>query len=256
MTTNSRLTSSTLAATLAVSLALGSGAARAQSAQEHQTHQHDGAQAQATPAPAPMPGPAQQQRGMPGMMGGQGMPMQGMPTQGMQGGGQQGGMPGMAGQGTQMPGAPGTQQGGMPGMMGDMGRMMDMMHRQMATQHAMRAFERIEGQLAFYRAELRITDAQQAQWNAFADAVRTTAGTLKQAVTKAMQESGPVQAPEQIERRIALATAHLEAMRSVQAAARPLYAALSDEQKRTADTLMAEHLRGMGGGMGMRGGMM
>lgn len=253
MTTISRHTSSTLAATLAVSLALGSGASWAQSTQEHQTHQHDGVQAQATPAPAPMPGPAQQQRGMPGMMGGQGMPMQGM-----QGGGQQGGMPGMAGtQGMQMQGAPGTpQQGGMPGMMGDMGRMMEMMHRHMASQHAMRAFEHIEGQLAFYRTELRITDTQQTQWNAFADAVRTAAETLKQAVTKAMQESGPVQAPEQIERRIALATAHLEAMRTVQAAARPLYAALSDEQKRAADTLMAEHLRGMGGGMGMRGGMM
>ena len=229
MTTTNRLASSTLAATLAVGLALGSGAARAQSAQEHQTHQHDGAQAQATPAPAPMPGPAQQQRGMPGMMGGQGMQMQG---------------------------APGTQQGGMPGMMGDMGRMMEMMHRHMATQHAMRAFEHIDGTLAFYRTELRVTDAQQSQWNAFADAVRSAAGTLKQAVTKALQESGPVPAPEQIERRMALLTAQLEAMRAVQAAARPLYAALSDEQKRSADTLMAEHLRGMGGGMGMRGGMM
>src|SRR5687768_16367085 len=142
MSTN-RLASSTLAATLAISLALGNDAAWAQSAQEHQTHQYDGAQAQATPDP--MPGPAHQ-RGMPGMMGGQGMPMQG---------------------------APGAQQGGMTGMMGDMGRMMDMMHRQMATQHAMRAFEHIEGKLAFYRTELGVTDAQQPQWNAFADAVRS-----------------------------------------------------------------------------------
>jgi hypothetical protein len=62
-------------------------------------------------------------------------------------------------------------------------------------------------------------------------------------------------APEQMERRIALLTAQAEAMRSVQAAARPLYAALSEEQKRTADTLMEEHLRGMGGGMRMQGDM-
>lgn len=247
MTATSRRASNTLAAALTVSLALGS-AARAQSAQEHEAHHPGDGATQATPAPMPVPGPAQQQRGMPGMMGGQSMPMQGM-----QGSGQQGGMPGMAGgQGMQMQGAPGTQQGGMPGMMGDMGRMMDMMHRHMATQHAMRAFGHIEGQLAFYRTELRITDAQQAQWSAFADAVRSAAGTLKQAVAKAMQESGPVPVPEQIERRTALLTAQLEAMRTVQAAARPLYAALSDEQKRAADTLMAEHLRGMG----MRGGMM
>ena len=145
---------------------------------------------------------------------------------------------------------PAQQQPGMPGMMGDMGRMMEMMHRQMA----MRAFERIEGTLAFYCAELRITDAQQPQWNAFADAVRAAAGTLKQAMVRAMQESGPVPASAQMERRIAVLTAQAEALRSVQAAARPLYAVLSDEQKRAADTLMAEHLRGMGGGM--RGGMM
>lgn len=228
MSTSNRLGTRATAAALAIGLAFGGAAARAQSAQEHEAHHPGGSTAQATPAPAPTPGPAQQ-RGMPGMMGGQGMQMQGAP------------------------GAP--QQGGMPAMMGDMGRMMDMMHRQMAAHHAMRAFEHIEGQLAFYRAELRITDAQQAQWNAFADAVRTAAGTLKQAVTTAMRETSPVAAPEQIERRMALLTAQLEVMRTVQAAARPLYAALSDEQKRTADTLMAEHLRGMGG-MGMRGGLM
>lgn len=230
MSTNNRLATTATIAALAIGLALGGAtAARAQPAQEHEAHHPGGSTAQATPAPTPMPGPAQQ-RGMPGMMGGQGMQMQGAPGAG--------------------------QQGGMSGMMGDMGRMMDMMHRQMAAQHTMRAFERIEGMLAFYRTELRIADAQQPQWNAFADAVRAAAGTLKQAVTRAMQESGPLAAPEQMERRIALLTAETEAMRTVQAAARPLYAALSEEQKRTADTLMAEHLRGMGGGMGMRGGMM
>jgi hypothetical protein len=157
-------------------------------------------------------------------------------------------MPGMTG--------PGAQQGTMPGMMGgDMCRMMEMMHRQMATRHAMQPFERIEGRLAFYRAELRITDAQQPQWNAFAEAVRAAAGTLKQAVTASMQQAGPGPAPEQMERRIVALTAQAEAMRAVQAAARPLYAALSDEQKRSADGLMEEHLRAMGGGMGMRGGM-
>ena len=64
-----------------------------------------------------------------------------------------------------------------------------------------------------------------------------------------------VPAPEQMERRIALLTAQADAMRTLQAAARPLYGALSAEQKRTADALMEGHLRGMGGAMGMQGGM-
>jgi hypothetical protein len=216
MTRTTRLTTGAAAAALAIGLAFG-GPVSAQTApsQQHDAHHPDGAATPAAPA-TPLE---------------RGAPMQGMA-------------------------APGSQQGGMAGMMGgDMGRMMQMMHRQMAAQQAMRPFERIEGQLAFHRAELRITDAQQPQWNAFAEAIRAAAGPLKQAVTASMQQAGPVPAPEQMERRIAALTAQAEAMRSVQAAARPLYAALSDDQKRTADALMEEHLRSMGGGMGMRGGM-
>ncbi len=154
----------------------------------------------------------------------------------------------------------GSQQGGVAGMMGgDVGRMMQMMHRQLAAQHAMRPFERIDGQLAFYQAELRTTDAQQPQWNAFVEAVRTATGTLRQVVMQAMQQGGSMggamPAPEQMKHRIALLTAQADAMRAVQAAARPLHVALSTEQKRTADALIEEHLRGVGGGMGMRGGM-
>src|SRR4051794_7938462 len=170
MTRTTRLMTGAAAAALAIGLALG-GPASAQTApsQQHDTHHPDGAAAPAAPAPTP--------------------PERGAPMQGMA--------------------APGSQQGGMAGMIGgDMGRMMQMMHRQLAAQHAMRPFERIEGQLAFYRAELRITDAQQPQWNAFADAVRTATGTLRQAMMQAMQQGGPmgaaVPAPEQMERRIAL----------------------------------------------------
>jgi len=55
----------------------------------------------------------------------------------------------------------------------------------------------------------------------------------------------PATAPQQLERRTALLAAQLEATRAVAEAAAPLYAALSDEQKRIADALMAEHLRDM-----------
>lgn len=55
----------------------------------------------------------------------------------------------------------------------------------------------------------------------------------------------PTTAPAQLERRIALLSAQIEATRTMVATAGPLYAALSDEQKRTADELLAEHLRDM-----------
>jgi len=147
-------------------------------------------------------------------------------------------------QGTPVPG-PGA------GMMGgDMGRMMQQMMQGRMAAASMQPFRRIEGQLAYFRAELRITDAQVPQWNAFANAVRAQGDRLRQATQQAMAgTTGLGTVPQQMERRVALLSAHLEAMRSVSAAAAPLYGALSEEQQRSADELMAEHLRGMRVGM-------
>ena len=151
--------------------------------------------------------------------------------------------------------APGTA-GAAAGMMGgDMGRMMQQMMQSRMAAASMQPFRRIEGQLAYFRAELRITDAQMPQWNAFAEAVRAQADGLRQATQQAMGPTttagttGPGTAPQQMERRIALLAAHHQAMRTVATAATPLYAALTEEQRRTANELMAEHLRGMRMGM-------
>ncbi|MGG5822915.1 Spy/CpxP family protein refolding chaperone [Falsiroseomonas sp. HW251] len=164
--------------------------------------------------------------------------------------------------------APPTPNAGGAGMMGgDMARMMQMMmqmqggmgpgQRMAGTgagptrmDFALHPFRRIEGQLAYYRTEMHITEAQASQWNVFADVVRAQAERLRQAVVQAMQPAAqPATAPQQIERRIALLSAQLDAMRAVAAAVGPLYAVLSEEQRRTADELMAEHFRSMRMGM-------
>jgi hypothetical protein len=144
-------------------------------------------------------------------------------------------------------GAPAAGLAGPSGMMGgDMGRMMQQMMQGRMAAAAMQPFRRIEGQIAFFRAELRITDDQLPQWAAFADAVRAQGDRLRQVTQQAMGgTTGPGTAPQQMERRIALLSAHHEAMRAVNSAATPLYAALSEDQRRTADELMAEHLRSM-----------
>jgi hypothetical protein len=148
-------------------------------------------------------------------------------------------------------GAPAAGMAGPGGMMGgDMGRMMQQMMQGRMAAAAMQPFRRIEGQLAFFRAELRITDPQVPQWTAFADAVRAQAERLRGATQQAVAGgTGPAPAPQQMERRIAFLTAQMEAMRAVSAAAAPLYATLSEEQRRTADELMAEHFRSMRMGM-------
>ncbi len=74
--------------------------------------------------------------------------------------------------------------GGM--MSGDMGRMMQQMMQGRMAASAIQPFRRIEGQLAYFRAELRMTDAQAQSWNAFADSVRAQAERLRQATQQAM----------------------------------------------------------------------
>ncbi|MGE0372947.1 MAG: Spy/CpxP family protein refolding chaperone [Gammaproteobacteria bacterium] len=153
--------------------------------------------------------------------------------------------------------------GGGPGgagmmMGGDMGQMMGMM-QQMMRGSMMRGdtmpmgmgmgggqpLRHIEGQLAFYKAELHITDAQLPQWNAFADVVRTNAKRLQQTTMPPSQGTGMPALPDQLERRVSRLSAMLEAARAVSEAAKPLYAALTPEQKKTADELMAEHMAAM-----------
>ena len=139
-----------------------------------------------------------------------------------------------------------------PAMGGDMAQMRDMMQMMRGGMMPMgmgmaggRPFQHIEGQIAFYKTELKITDAQEPLWNAFADALRGNAARLQQAAAKAREAKEAVAVPEQMDRRIAMLTVLLDAMQSMEAAAKPLYAALSDDQKKVADELMAEHMMAM-----------
>lgn len=204
-----------LAATALVVLAGPVAAQSARSDQNQSPHHPSGTVAQASPGTPPM---GQAPRGGSGM-GSQGMLMQGM-------GGQ-----------------------GMPTDSGDMGQMMQMMQRMMAMRAGagmMRHLDRIDAHLAYARAALHITDAQAPQWNAFAEAAREAAQGLRQALAPTVQAAGqPLSAPEQLERHAGLLSAQLEATRAMVRAAKPLYDALSDEQKRTANELMTDHLRDM-----------
>jgi hypothetical protein len=148
-----------------------------------------------------------------------------------------------------MPAVPGASGNGMM-MGGNMPQMAQMMRTMMMMQQGMgpagmMPLGHVEGQIAFYKAELHITDAQLPQWNAFADALRGNAATLQAAMQEGMQMSGSAAAPEQMERRITMMSTQLDAMKAMLAVAKPLYAVLTDEQKKTADELMGEHLMGM-----------
>ena len=148
--------------------------------------------------------------------------------------------------------AQGDHHAMMEGGMSHMMAMMEMMHRQMMPMDmgmaGMQPVQHIDGQIAFYKAELKITDAQSPQWNTFADALRGSATRLHQTMAHGTDAKDVVTAPERMQRRIMMLTAQLDAGQAILAAAAPLYAVLTDEQKKVADELMSERMTPMHGG--------
>jgi hypothetical protein len=134
----------------------------------------------------------------------------------------------------QMPG--GTMGGGAGGpMMGMMGRggMMSMMMG-----------DRIEGRIAFLKAELKITDVQMPQWNAFADTLRANVQRMREMRTTMMQGGmmsqggAAISAPDRLDRMEKMMTAMTETLRTTKASLTALYAVLTDDQKKTGDQLI------------------
>jgi hypothetical protein len=149
-------------------------------------------------------GDRSQQPGM-GMMGPDGMMSQGMMGPGMRG---MMGPYGMMGQG--MMG---------PGMMMGFGPMM-------------------AGQLAYLKAELKITDAQKEAWDAYVSAVEARATTMQGMHTATMQAMHAGNALERLDAHIRAMQSMLESMQAIKPVTVALYNVLSDDQKKKADELL------------------
>ncbi len=130
--------------------------------------------------------------------------------------------------GGMMPG--GMMPGGMMGEGRDQAR-------PMLGMRMMHGLDHVEGRLAFLKAELKITDAQAAQWAKFADALRAIDRSSAAEVHPMVRDAGPSATArfEAIERGL---STHLDAVRNIRAAFEPLYGALSDDQKKMADELV------------------
>jgi len=100
--------------------------------------------------------------------------------------------------------------------------------------------EWVDGQLAFLRAELKLTDAQGKQWDDFAKAIRANADRMaslhQEMLSTGMWSNLP--APDRMEKFQQMMTQHLAASKDIIGASKPLYASLSDDQKETFDILV------------------
>jgi hypothetical protein len=97
----------------------------------------------------------------------------------------------------------------------------------------------IEGRLAYLKAELKISEALESLWNTYAAAARDNTNSMLARCTAMMnRHSGStVSLPDQLDQNEQLMAAHLDAMRAMNKALKPLYAALNESQKQTADQL-------------------
>jgi hypothetical protein len=105
--------------------------------------------------------------------------------------------------------------------------------------------ERVEARLAYARTALKITPEQEAQWNAFAEVSRRHAKAADERIKafreQRAQQEGPRERPnavQRLERRQQMLATQAQRLSEVIAAAKPLYAVLSPEQKATADELL------------------
>jgi periplasmic protein CpxP/Spy len=134
---------------------------------------------------------------------------------------------------------------------------------------ARRAFrnpsERVEARLAYIRTALKITDAQQPQWESFANVLRKHARSMDERIQqRRAQATQGAQRPdrrsftaiERLERTQQRMAAQSARLNEVLGAAKPLYAALSPEQKQVADQMLARQgqRRGHGHHRGVRRG--
>jgi hypothetical protein len=144
-----------------------------------------------------------------------------------------GGMgPGMMGHGGMM--GPGMMGGGMMGgscpmMGGAAGGMMGG-----AAGGAVHA----DGRVAFLKAELAITDAQTAPWNAYATALKKSLEgrqAMHESMAKVMAANSPV---ERIDAQLAAMETRVASLKEMKPALTALYEALSPDQRKKADELL------------------
>ena len=100
----------------------------------------------------------------------------------------------------------------------------------------------VDGRIAFLKAVLKITPAEEPAWNKLAAAIR--AGAADMAKLHEGMKGGKVQpasAVQRVEWRAQVAAARAKSLAAFATAFKPLYDQLSDDQRKAADALFAPH---------------
>jgi hypothetical protein len=97
------------------------------------------------------------------------------------------------------------------------------------------AAERVEHRINELHAKLRITPAEQSQWDRFAEVMRDNARDLDQAFLQRAQQFETMSALQNLQSYEKIAEAHAQHLQKLVPAFENLYNAMPDQQKRLAD---------------------
>ncbi len=106
-----------------------------------------------------------------------------------------------------------------------------------AASHAQKHADYVEKRIADLHSQLKITPAEQPQWDAFAQTMRDNATATDQAFHDRADKLGSQNADDSMKSYAALAQMHADNMQKLASSFSALYATLSPDQKAIADPL-------------------
>ena len=110
------------------------------------------------------------------------------------------------------------------------------MHRQGGRYSA----DRVEQRITDLHARLQITPDEQALWDKFAQVMRDNAQQMRQSAGERASRLKEMNASDNMQSYAQLAMLHAQDLQNLSAAFQPLYASLSQDQQRAADTMFRD----------------
>jgi len=104
--------------------------------------------------------------------------------------------------------------------------------------------ERVEVRIKELHAKLKITPAQEGQWDNVTKVMRDNAMTMETLIKARSEGAGTKNAVDDLKSYSAIAEAHADGLKKFIPAFEPLYASMSESQKKDADTLFHRQRRG------------
>jgi protein CpxP len=97
--------------------------------------------------------------------------------------------------------------------------------------------ERVEARIKQLYTKLKITQAQEELWNKVAQSMRDNAKTMEELIKARSEKAGTMNAVEDLKSYGEIAQAHADGIKTFVPIFEPLYASMSDAQKKDADRL-------------------